>query len=308
MNTGNFIFIFPKNYTQNKNKSIGLIDVYLNEMGNLTYRYIGYNYNLQKSNEPTNDFKDFNYFVDCKGGLLGFELYEPNKLEIYIKNCKTNKYDFRMNKTSHELINSKNYDLSKLTNYRKSLYCKLSFNVITNISCTEPGEVPVTAEPNDSLEMNQPDETKRFLVTNEDLVTTLSIASTTTTAIIEKTTLNTSSSAVNETTLPQRTTTTLESTTNLQTTSQSSTITFKDLNMVNNNESNSRKSRWLVIGLPVAFVVIFAILIPLFGFLYKLRQPQQQENLQSVQTDSYYSTNFYFTDLNNESSTIFSNS
>jgi hypothetical protein len=117
--------------------------------------------------------------------------------------------------------------------------------------------------------------------------------------MIEKPYLNNSSSAVNEATLPQRTTTSLESTTNLQTTSQSSTIISKYFNMVNNNESNSRKSRWLVIGLPVAFIVIFAIIIPLFGYLYKLRQ---QENLQSGQRSTHFS------DLNNESSTIFTSS
>ncbi len=317
MNLGNFIYIFPNDYQRTDIKSL---KVYLNIMGSSKYRFIGYNYNIKEQDN----------YVYCNKGVLEFDWYEPwDKLKFIIENCKTKFYNSTTKKSSYKFIKKKDY-YSNNQNYTKN--CNFSYNVLYNLPCEY--KTSTKAMTTKLMNRTQTTVTKTLSILNRNTFestannfesTAKTSGSTANTNIVkntsESTTNNLESTAKTLESTSNRnivkntlesTAKTLESTKKSQTISQITVITtnFKIATTTSQlyvneiiNLSKSPHSKWLVIGLPVAFIVIFAILIPLFGFLYKLRQ--QEQNMQSETLYlSYYTNN----GLNEKSSIGFTTS
>jgi hypothetical protein len=297
MKTGSFIYIFPQNYHQNENKLMRSIKVRFIERAKSTYRYIGIDYNKVGLRRNF-----FNNYVNCNHGFLEFEWFEPSNIIFFIENCKVKKQKFnyerglfRSKPSSYESIDDKNYDFSQL---RKGLhawksYCGFSYNVLKEIPCTM-----------DEYKHQIMSETTKLKRTSQ-IPSTISRSTIKIQTISQR---NQMTSSTNLQTIPQRNQMTsstnhqtisprnqMTTSTNLQTIYQSneialstsllSTSHISENEEIKYSEPEIRQNKWLVIGISAAFIVIFAILIPLFGFLYKLRQ--QKQNRQSEMFSSY---------------------
>jgi hypothetical protein len=261
MKTGNFKFYLPNDNSINQNNFI--LNVTLHPNANLTFDYVGFNYNLTS-------LKFYVIYVNCNHGFLEFAWHQTwKRLILSVRQCRTKKYDLEKRISSYEYIDYKYIKFLQIyDNLKYDSFCGFSYNAINALPCNSSNIATQTYKPSIIT----------YKSTNGERSKTRSglYVSNVGKTIIE------SFSATSDIEAFDGDFTVMETTGQIT----SGTYISENIKPTFLNDEN----KWLLIGIISAVLVLFTVIIPTVGFLIKKRKKKTDNDSESTDSVNFSSS------------------